>query len=249
MAIQLQASNKQSINIAPMKHLLVIISINLFLIYQLQSTELNSLTDAEAKEGWKLLFDGKSTDGWIRWGSHKPLDETSKWKVKDGALAITGKGAGDIYTSEAFENYQLEMEWMSKGNSGILFRVDPSHKGAIWNKAPEMQVNRENNPRNLGSTSAGGLYQLYNIQGPEKIVHGDGWNSVSVKLKNDHATFLFNGRKAYEFTFGSDDWKARVAKSKFRKYEGFAGLKKGHIGLQDHGAPVSYRNIRIKVLD
>ncbi|MBT3470718.1 MAG: DUF1080 domain-containing protein, partial [Opitutae bacterium] len=146
-----------------MKHLLVIISINLFLIYQLQSTELNSLTDAEDKEGWKLLFDGKSTEGWIRWGSHKPLDKTSKWKVKDGALTITGKGAGDIYTKEAFENYELEMEWMSKGNSGILFRVDPSHKGAIWNKAPEMQVNRENNAKNLRSTSAGGLYQLYNI--------------------------------------------------------------------------------------
>ena len=232
-----------------MKILYITLILPLVLTGILRAAEPNTLTDAQEKEGWKLLFDGKSVDGWIRWGAHKPLDDTSKWKVKDGALSITAKGAGDIYTRDAFENYELWMEWKSRGNSGILFRVDPSHRGAIWNKAPEMQVNRENNPKNLRSTSAGGLYQLYNLEGPEKIVHADDWNSVRVILKNDHATFWFNGKKAYELTFGSEEWKARVAKSKFRKYEGFAGLKKGHIGLQDHGAPVAYRNIRIKVLD
>ncbi len=221
----------------------------LLLAAPLCAAEPNTLTDAEKQEGWKLLFDGKTTDGWIRWGSHKPLEETSKWKVKEGTLAITAKGAGDIYTLEAFQNYDLKLQWKTRGNSGVFIRVDPSHKGAIWNKAPEMQVNRENNPQRLGSTSAGGLYQLYNLEGPEKIVHADGWNSVRIMTQDDKTTYWFNGRKAYEFTFGSDDWNARVAKSKFRKYEGFAGLKKGHIGFQDHGAQVAFRNIKIKILD
>ena len=214
-----------------------------------KAEELNSLTEAEHRSGWKLLFDGKTTNGWIRWGSHKPIDETSKWKVQDNALAITAKGAGDIYTQEAFEDFDLKLEWKSRGNSGIFIRVDPSHRGAIWNKAPEMQVNRENNPKNLRSTSAGGLYQLYDIKGPEKVVHADDWNSVRIVTKNDKTSYWFNGRKAYEFTFGSEDWNARVAKSKFRKFDGFGGLKKGHIGLQDHGAQVSFRNIKIKSLD
>lgn len=215
----------------------------------LATGEPNTLTDAEKQEGWKLLFDGKTTEGWLRWGSHKPIDATSKWKVQDGALAISAKGAGDIYTQQAYENYDLQLEWKSRGNSGIFIRVDPSHRGAIWNKAPEMQVNRENNPKNLGSTSAGGLYQLYKIEGTEKVIHGDGWNTVRILIKNDKTTYWFNGKKAYEFTFGSDDWNARVAKSKFRKHEGFGGLKKGHIGFQDHGAQVAFRNVKIKVLD
>ena len=135
--------------------------------------EANTRSDKEKAEGWVLLFDGKTTDGWLRWGSHKPLDEKSKWQVIDNSLSLTGKGGGDIYTKEAFENYELVLEWKSQGNSGIFVRVDPSHKGAIWNKAPEMQVNRENNPKQLKSTSAGGLYQLYNIEGPEKVINGD----------------------------------------------------------------------------
>lgn len=217
-------------------------------LLSLNGQKANTLSDEEKAGGWILLFDGKSTDGWLRWGSHKPLDENSKWQVVDNALSLTGKGGGDIYTKEAFENYELVLEWKTQGNSGIFVRVDPSHKGAIWNKAPEMQVNRENNPRQLKSTSAGGLYQLYDIAGPEKVIKGDDWNEVRIRIKDDHATYWFNGKKTCEFTFGDDGWNERVQRSKFKKYPGFGLLKKGHIGVQDHGAKVSFRNIRLKQL-
>jgi hypothetical protein len=217
-------------------------------LLSLNGQKANTLSDEEKAGGWILLFDGKSTDGWLRWGSHKPLDENSKWQVVDNALSLTGKGGGDIYTKEAFENYELVLEWKTQGNSGIFVRVDPSHKGAIWNKAPEMQVNRENNPRQLKSTSAGGLYQLYDIEGPEKVIKGDDWNEVRIRIKDDHATYWFNGKKTCEFTFGDDGWNERVQRSKFKKYPGFGLLKKGHIGVQDHGAKVSFRNIRLKQL-
>ena len=226
----------------------VLLFLSILFISPTFGTSLNSLSEEEKAEGWILLFDGNTTNGWLHWGSHKQLDANSKWQVIDGTLALTGKGGGDIYTKEAYENFELVLEWKSEGNSGIFVRVDPSHKGAIWNKAPEMQVNRENNPKALNSTSAGGLYQLYEIEGPEKIVNGNGWNEVRIRVKNDHATYWFNGKKAYEFTFGSEDWNNRLQKSKFNKYEGFASLRKGHIGVQDHGAKVSFRNIRLKPL-
>jgi hypothetical protein len=207
------------------------------------------LLSAKGEEaGWEPLFDGKSTNGWIRWGNHQPLDEDSKWQAIDGTLVLTGKGGGDIYSQESFENFELSLEWKTEGNSGIMVRVDPSHKGAIWNKAPEMQVNREGNPKNMVSTSAGGLYQLYNIQGTEKVIHQDGWNEVRIRIVDDEATYWFNGNVSCEFTFGSNDWNQRVQKSKFKKYEGFGLLKKGHIGLQDHGAKVAFRKIHIKRL-
>lgn len=231
-----------------MKSSSAILFLALFSLSSLNGNEANTLTKEEKAEGWKLLFDGKTTDGWLRWGSHKPVDPNSKWQVVDGALSLTGKGGGDIYTKESFENFELILEWKTQGNSGLFVRVDPSHKGAIWNKAPEMQVNRENNPKQLKSTSAGGLYQLYNIEGPEKVIKADDWNEVLIKIKDDHATYWLNSKKTCEFTFGSEDWKTRVQKSKFRKYPGFGLLKKGHIGVQDHGAKVSFRNIKLREL-
>ncbi|MEM7392599.1 MAG: DUF1080 domain-containing protein [Verrucomicrobiota bacterium] len=209
--------------------------------------EPNRLTDAEEKAGWQLLFDGKTLEGWNSWKGREALKEGA-WAVKDGALSLTKRGGGDIYTAGAYENYELVLEWKTEGNSGIMIRVDPTIKGAIWHAAPEMQVNRENNPKALGSTSAGGLYALYEIEGPEKTIHPDGWNKVRIKMNNGKGEHWFNGKKIYEYQIGSDDWNARVQKSKFRKYPGFAKTAKGHIGLQDHGKPVSYRNIKLRAL-
>lgn len=203
--------------------------------------EPNSLSDKEQKEGWKLLFDGKSVKGWNSWKTKKPL-EAGKWKVVDGALTLAEKGAGDIYTTKAYENYELVMEWKTEGNSGILLRVNPKSKGPIYKVAPEMQIEctKGNN-----STSAGGLYNLYNIEG-EKVIHPDGWNKVRIRLVNGEGTHWFNGKKVYSYKIGSKDWNERVAKSKFKDWKGFGETVKGHIGLQDHGAKVMFRNIKIK---
>ena len=116
--------------------------------------EHNVLTGAEKKEGWKLLFDGKSTSGWHSW--KKPL-EAGAWAVEDGSLTLMKKGAGDIYTSKAYENYELSLEWKTKGNSGILIRVNPEAGGPIYKVAPEMQIERSKGKK---STDAGGLYAL-----------------------------------------------------------------------------------------
>ena len=203
---------------------------------------LNQLTDQEKKDGWKLLFDGKTFAGWNNWKTKKAL-EGEKWAIEDGALTLK-KGGGDIYTAEPYENFELSLEWKTTGNSGILLRVDPKVKGPIYKVAPEMQIERDAGKR---STSAGGLYALYEIEG-EKIIHPNGWNTVRIRLVDGKGTHWFNGKKLYEYTIGSDDWNARVAKSKFKNWKGFAETAKGHIGLQDHGATISFRNIKIKVI-
>ena len=208
--------------------------------------EPNTLSDKEKAEGWKLLFDGKTTANWNNWKTKKPLEQ-GKWKVEDGALTLSGKGGGDIYTAEAFENYELVLEWKTKGNSGILIRVNPQEKGPIYKVAPEMQIERSEGKK---STSAGGLYALYEIDCEgEKIIHKDGWNHVRIRMVGGHGTHWFNGKRVADYQIGSEDWNARVAKSKFKKWKGFGETEKGHIGLQDHGAQVSFRNIKLRVLD
>lgn len=205
----------------------------------------NTLTEQEKKDGWKLLFDGKSAKGWSSWKTKKPL-ELGSWVAEDGALTLKKKGAGDIYTTDTYENYELSLEWKTKGNSGILIRVNPAAGGPIYKVAPEMQIERS---KGKGSTDAGGLYALYpiSVEG-EKKIDPTGWNSVRIRLVDGKGTHWFNGQKVTEYEIGSDDWNAKVAASKFKDWKGFAETKKGHIGLQDHGAQVSFKNVKIRTI-
>ena len=203
----------------------------------------NTLTEQEQKDGWRLLFNGKNLDGWMSWRNKQPLQDGA-WTAQDGTLLLSGKGGGDVYTAEPFENYELSLEWKTKGNSGILIRVDPNSKGPIYGVAPEVQIERSGGNK---STSAGGLYALYDIEG-EKVIHPNGWNHVRIRMQDGHAVHWFNGNKTYEYTIGSDDWNARLAKSKFKNAKGFGLTANGHIGLQDHGASVAFRNIKIRPL-
>ena len=199
----------------------------------------NTLTEEEKSAGWKLLFDGKTADGWYSWQTKKPL-QLDGWQVEDGAL--TCKGGGDIYTAEAFENYELELEWKTTGNSGILIRVNPEAGGAIYSVAPEVQIERSMGD---SDTAAAALYDILPVMG-KKVIHPDGWNHVKIRMVDGTGTHWFNGEKTYTYTIGSDDWNERIANSKWKGKEGFAQTAKGHIGLQDHGAEVSFRSIKIR---
>jgi hypothetical protein len=205
-------------------------------------TPVNTLTEAERAGGWKLLFDGKTAAGWRSWNTRKPL-ELGNWVVADGALKL-GRGGGDIYTEEAFENFELELEWKTTGNSGILIRVNPAAGGAIYDVAPEMQIQRKMGD---GKTAAAALYDIYATEGA-RLIHADGWNKVRIRLVNGEGTHWFNGHEVYSYKIGSDDWKRRIQASKWKNSRGFAEAVTGHIGLQDHGDAVSFRNITIRAV-
>ncbi|MFP6677740.1 MAG: DUF1080 domain-containing protein [Pirellulaceae bacterium] len=206
-------------------------------------TPLNVLTEQEKADGWRLLFDGVTAEGWNSWRTKKSL-ELGKWIVADGVLTLE-KGGGDIYTATPFENFELVLEWKTTGNSGILIRVNPEEGGAIYNVAPEMQIDRTVGDKD---TSTGALYDIYPVGG-ENVVHPDGWNSVRIRIVNGEGTHWSNGHKVYSYKIGSDDWNKRIANSKWRNKKGFAETVAGHIGLQDHGAKVSFRNMKIRVLE
>lgn len=213
----------------------------------------NTLTKKEKKEGWKLLFDGTSTKGW-----HTYLRDTvgAKWQVKDGALVFDPSqpqsGGGDIVTNEAYENFELHLEWkVSKGsNSGIIFDVqeDPRYS-ATYLTGPEMQVldNIDASDNKKQNHLAGCLYDMAGDSTVSKPKPVGEWNEVRLIQNKGHLTFWLNGIKTYEGQIGSEEWNNMVANSKFknRVFSDFAKVAKGKIALQQHPGSSEWRNIKI----
>jgi hypothetical protein len=213
----------------------------------------NQLTDAEKKQGWKLLFDGISTSGW-----HTYNQKTfgAGWKVDNGTLfrdASTQKGeAGDICTDGEYENFDLKLQWkISKnGNSGVMFLVHESPDyDAPYLTGPEMQIlDNDGHPDGkIHKHRTGDLYDL--IASSSEPVHAVGeWNDMEIKLDHGTLSLYLNGVNTVTTTLWDANWDALVKSSKFGPWKGFAHYKSGHIDLQDHGFDVWFRNIRIKVL-
>ena len=216
----------------------------------------NTLTAAEKKEGWKLLFDGKTTTGW-----HTYLRDTvgSKWQVQDGAIIFDpskpSNGGGDLVTNDSYENYELRLEWkISKGgNSGIIFDVqeDPKY-GATYLTGPEMQVldNVGADDNKKQNHLAGCLYDMAGDSTVSKPHPVGEWNQVRLVQNKGHLTFWLNGIQTFDGQIGSDEWNKMVAGSKFRNkaFADFAKVAKGKIALQQHPGSSGWRNIKIKQL-
>jgi len=206
----------------------------------------NTLTDAEKAAGWKLLFDGKTTEGWR---NYKKPEIGAGWKVENGALTRADKGAGDIITTDKFGAFELSLEFniAKEGNSGLMFHVT-EEGGAPWHTGPEIQI--QDNKDGHDPQKAGWLYQLYKPEGDLDACKPAGeWNQLKILITPEKCATWVNGKLYYEFVKGSEDWNARVAKSKFAAMEKFGKPTSGHICLQDHGNLVSFRNIKIRAID
>jgi hypothetical protein len=214
---------------------------------------LNTLTEPEKKDGWKLLFDGKTTDAWR---GYKKDAMPPGWKVINGVLTRAsggagGKGAGggdDIVTIEKYENFELVLDWKIApgGNSGILYRVTEDATTS-WHVGPEMQVlDNSKFPTRDKRELAGACYDLY---APAKdVIRVNDWNQARLKVDGNRVEHWLNGEKLLEYEIGSDDWNQRLAASKFKTKPGFAKTAKAHICLQDHSDKVEFRNIKVRVL-
>lgn len=206
----------------------------------------NELTAAEKKAGWKLLFDGKTTDGWRGYKKDRMPDG---WKVENGAL-VRVSGGGDIVTTEQFDNFELSLEWKIApgGNSGIMYRVSES-EGAPYMTGPEMQVldNSKHADGKNPLTSAGACYALY--PPPKDVTRPVGeWNRARILVNGNKVEHWLNGEKLVAYEIGSEDWNRKIAASKFKSWARFGKEPKGHICLQDHGDRVEYRSIKIRPL-
>ena len=211
----------------------------------------NTLSAKEKADGWKLLFDGSTTQGWR---GYKKEAVPDGWKIVDGALTLAGKGAGDIITADQYENFDFRFEWkISKnGNSGVFYLVQEAPElGNTYNSGPEYQVlDNAGHPdaKNGADRLSGANYAL---QAPAKDVTKPvgQWNQGRIVKNGAHVEHWLNGEKVVEYELWSDAWKAQVAASKFNAMPAYAKAKKGHLALQDHGDEVAFRSLKIKVLD
>jgi hypothetical protein len=204
------------------------------------------LTATERAEGWRVLFDGRTTDGWR---GYKQQTAPAGWQVVDGELTRVG-GGGDIITSEQFGDFELALEWKvgPAGNSGVFYRVTESAEES-YHTGIEMQVLDDAGHADGQSrlTSAGSLYGLYPASAGVVKPAGQ-WNSARILVRGNHVEHWLNGQQVVEAELWSPDWNTRLAASKFTEWPGYARATRGHIGLQDHGDRVAYRNIKIREL-
>ena len=217
------------------------------------SGPINTLTDKEKADGWKLLFDGKSTEGWH---SFKRKDVRPGWQIKDGLLVCADPhNAGDLCTDDKYGWFELQLDYniTPAGNSGILYHVTDAGS-ATWSTGPEFQL--EDNEKAADKIRCGWLYALYKppidpatgktLDATKPV--GE-WNHVRLVIAPDKCIHEINGVKYFDYVLNSDDFKARVAKSKFAKMKGFAEAAEGYLALQgDHGS-VSFRNIKIRPIE
>lgn len=226
---------------------------------QTQSMEnANALSPSEKASGWELLFDGKSTEKW-RGYNHNTFPNIGWYIDDDGNLSVEKSGTeeegfgGDIISKDQYENFHFKVDFMvsDTGNSGILYRVI-EHDGAIWHNAPEYQILDDNTYKSMGNMDmnkhlTGDNYDLHSSSGSYSHEVGE-WNTAEIIVNNNRVEHWLNGHKTVEYDIESPEWNQLVAESKFSEYPNYGRATVGHIGLQDHGHLIKFRNIKIKKL-
>jgi len=221
---------------------------------------LNTLTPKEKAEGWKLLFDGKSTTAWT--GTKGSGFPEKGWVIENGILTVLGTtgdahaSGGDIITKEQYGNFELALEFqIPKGaNSGIKYFVInnfPNQQGNYLGLEYQIIDDENHADAKLGVNGNRTLSSLYDlIPAKNKKANPVGqWNQVKIVVKGNHVEHWLNGSKVVSFERGSDEFRKLVAASKYKDLQGFGEMPKGHILLQGHGDTVHYRNIKIKSLE
>lgn len=217
----------------------------------------NLLTKNEVKNGWVLLFDGKSTTGWR--GAYSNKFPSHGWAVKDGELrgelsnGMESGDAGDIVTLKKYKNFELKFDWKlgKGGNSGVKYFIEErlpkpekgSQSGYEYQLIDDATYIYENKllPPDLKTAS---IYDVVPAKKPDVTINV--WHSSKIVVKDNHIEHWLDGAKVLDVNRSDTVFQQGVTNSKFKDYPGFANINQGHILLQDHGHSVAFKNIKIK---
>lgn len=226
----------------------------------------NKLTEKQVRDGWKLLWDGKTTAGWK--GHKSDGFPPQGWRIEDGILSVIPSGGaesangGDIVTEKEYENFILETDFLftEGANSGIKYFVNTSlNAGAGSAIGCEFQILDDQKHPDArmgvkGNRTVGSLYDLITADGKTfnpflptvKYVNGPGqWNRARIVVSGNKVEHWLNGIKVVEYERGTQQWRALVAYSKYKDWPAFGEAARGRILLQDHGDAVSFCNVKI----
>ena len=226
---------------------IVILSITTICVAHAQTS--NVLTKDEKQNGWRLLFDGKTFNGWQKIAN-------AGWVIKGGELiaqAFNGGGQKDIITTDQFENFELSVEFkiLQATNSGIKYLVTnnyPGHEGSYLGL--EYQILDDVNFKYPERGVYRSLASLYDLIPADKngIVTLNKWNIAKIIVNGNHIEHWLNGNKVVEYDRSTKGFKSLVEGSKYRSMENFGKATRGHILLQNEGTPITFRSIKIKSL-
>ncbi|MCB1019687.1 MAG: DUF1080 domain-containing protein [Acidobacteria bacterium] len=220
------------------------VALSLFCVLPLAAQGI-AIDQGQVATDFQPLFDGKTLDGWLV----QPRPQaTGQWVVEDGALKPEGK-PGALATARSFGDFELVVEWKTApdGNSGIYYRVPPSAQSATG-VAIEYQLadNARKASQEFPDRRNGAAYGLYPPTEDASKPVGE-WNESRILAQGNHVEHWLNGVKVVEFEIGSDDFKQRVAASKFEN-PAFGLAVRGRIVLQDHGQAVWFRSVKLRQL-
>ena len=229
------------------RSLLVVLVLNASAVFAAES--INQLTEEDKAGGWKLLFDGKTTQGWHNF---KSKTASRGWKVEDGWLHCLGKeGGGDLISDAAFDNFDLQWEWKqaTNGNSGLKYFVDESREAPLGHEYQMIDDERNADAKLAkGKRVTGSFYDVLKPDRTDVTKPPGEINKSRVIVKGNHVEHWLNGAKILDYSCDSEAVKTALQQSKFKNAKGFGEKIKGHILLQDHHSEVWFRNIEIRDL-
>jgi hypothetical protein len=209
----------------------------------------NTLSAAEKKAGYTLLFDGKTTNGWRAY-NNKPSDG---WEIVNGELHCKETGVqnrADLTTMEQYGDFELSIDWkVAKGaNSGIVYRVVEGNR-ASYETGPEYQLIDDNGYKDKLEDwqKSGSDYAMHPPSAITSKPAGE-YNHTKIIVKGAHVEHWLNGKKVVDFDFWTPEWNERKAKSKWKDAKDYGMARQGHIALQDHGGGIWFKNIKIRKL-
>ncbi|MEQ2008769.1 MAG: DUF1080 domain-containing protein [Limisphaerales bacterium] len=215
------------------------------------AAELNTLSDAEQKAGWKLLFDGKSLAGWRTYKEGGKIG--AGWIVEHGILKKQAKiGGGDMMTEQpipATADWELSWEWRiaKNGNNGLKYFITEARKGTLGHEYQMLDDDGHPDGKVGAHRQTASFYDVLPPTKDKPTKPVGEWNQSRIVVKGKAVEHWLNGKPVLEYELGSDAVKEAVAKSKFKNIGDFGTKVTGHILLTDHGDECWFRNVKARV--